>query len=113
MLVKYITSQAVEFLAQATLYPNAIESKARDRQQGVTIAASPLGKSKTVAQIVCVALLILGHQLGVILTKVGLDGAVDAEILGKVALWFVVTFSLISGVDYFMKFSRAVFGGKR
>ncbi len=38
MLVKYITSQAVEFLAQAMLYPNVIESKARDRQQGVTIA---------------------------------------------------------------------------
>ena len=31
-------SRAVEFPAQGTLYPNVIESKARERQQGVTIA---------------------------------------------------------------------------
>src|SRR6266849_2880363 len=33
-------------------------------QQGVTIAASPLGKGKTISQVIAIALLILGHQLG-------------------------------------------------
>src|SRR5438132_8666996 len=33
-------------------------------QQGVTIAASPLGKSKTISQVVAISLLILGDQLG-------------------------------------------------
>src|SRR5258706_3437365 len=32
-------------------------------QQGVTIAASPLGKSKTISQVIAIALLILGDQL--------------------------------------------------
>src|SRR5437660_11487753 len=33
-------------------------------QQGVTIAASPLGKGKTISQTVAIALLILGYELG-------------------------------------------------
>src|SRR5204862_6945771 len=33
-------------------------------QQGVTIAASPLGKTKTVAQVVAISLLIVGYELG-------------------------------------------------
>jgi hypothetical protein len=63
-----------------------------------------------VSQVIAVALLILGRELGVILSKLGLDGALDAEILGKVALWVVMAFALISGFDYFMKFSKTVFG---
>ncbi|HEX9161837.1 MAG TPA: CDP-diacylglycerol--glycerol-3-phosphate 3-phosphatidyltransferase [Thermoanaerobaculia bacterium] len=65
-------------------------------QQGVTIAASPLGKSKMVSQIVAISLLILGHQLGEFL------------FLGDIALWVVMVFALVSGVDYFVKFARAV-----
>src|SRR5258707_10072262 len=33
-------------------------------QHGVTIAASPLGKSKTISQVVAIALLIIGYELG-------------------------------------------------
>jgi len=33
-------------------------------QHGVTIAASPLGKTKMVAQVVAIALLIVGYELG-------------------------------------------------
>lgn len=65
-------------------------------QQGVTIAASPLGKGKTVSQVIAISLLILGYSLG------------EFVFIGHVALWVVVIFALGSGVDYFVKFSRAI-----
>jgi CDP-diacylglycerol---glycerol-3-phosphate 3-phosphatidyltransferase len=65
-------------------------------QQGVTIAASPLGKSKMVAEVVAVSLLILGHELGEFL------------FIGNIALWVVMLFALLSGVQYFARFARAV-----
>ncbi len=65
-------------------------------QQGVTIAASPLGKGKMISQVVAISLLILGYQLGEFL------------FIGTIALWIVMIFALASGVDYFIKFSRAV-----
>ena len=70
-------------------------------QQGVTIAASPLGKSKMVAEVIAVSLLILGHELGEFL------------FIGTVALWVVMLFALVSGVDYFVKFARAVLTQER
>lgn len=65
-------------------------------QQGVTIAASPLGKGKTVTQVIAVALLILGYELGEFIW------------LGKTALWVVMIFALGSGIDYFIRFSSAI-----
>lgn len=65
-------------------------------QKGITIAASPLGKTKMVAEVVAVSLLILGHELGEFL------------FIGNVALWVVMIFALVSMVDYFAKFARAV-----
>jgi CDP-diacylglycerol--glycerol-3-phosphate 3-phosphatidyltransferase len=65
-------------------------------QQGVTIAASPLGKGKMISQVIAISLLILGYQLGEFL------------FIGGIALWIVMVFALASGVDYFIKFSRAV-----
>jgi len=65
-------------------------------QQGVTIAASPLGKGKTVTQVIAVALLILGYELGEFIW------------LGKTALWVVMIFALGSGIDYFFRFSSAI-----
>jgi CDP-diacylglycerol--glycerol-3-phosphate 3-phosphatidyltransferase len=65
-------------------------------QQGVTIAASPLGKWKMISQVIAISLLILGYQLGEFL------------FVGTVALWIVMLFALGSGVDYFIKFSHAV-----
>lgn len=65
-------------------------------QQGVTIAASPLGKGKTVTQVIAVALLILGYELG------------EFMWLGKSALWVVMIFALGSGIDYFIRFSSAI-----
>jgi CDP-diacylglycerol---glycerol-3-phosphate 3-phosphatidyltransferase len=66
-------------------------------QQGVTIAASPLGKGKMVSQVVAISLLILGHEL------LG-----DFLFIGTVALWIVMVFALVSMADYFTKFARAV-----
>ena len=65
-------------------------------QQGVTIAASPLGKGKMVSQVIAISLLILGYELG------------QFRVIGTVALWAVMLFALASGVDYFAKFSRAI-----
>jgi len=66
-------------------------------QQGVTIAASPLGKGKMVSQVVAISLLILGYELG------------QFRIIGTIALWVVMVLALTSGVDYFAKFARVVF----
>jgi CDP-diacylglycerol---glycerol-3-phosphate 3-phosphatidyltransferase len=65
-------------------------------QQGVTIAASPLGKGKMVSQVIAISLLILGYELG------------ELRVTGTVALWAVMIFALASGIDYFAKFARAV-----
>src|SRR5438093_4516812 len=65
-------------------------------QQGVTIAASPLGKTKTVAQVVAISLLIVSYELG------------EFKFTSEIALWLVMLFALLSGIDYFIRFSRAV-----
>ncbi|MEO8218093.1 MAG: CDP-diacylglycerol--glycerol-3-phosphate 3-phosphatidyltransferase [Acidobacteriota bacterium] len=67
-------------------------------QAGVLIPASPLGKGKTVSQVIAIALLILGYELG------------EFMFVGRVALWVVVILALASGVDYFVKFYRAILG---
>ena len=65
-------------------------------QQGVTIAASPLGKTKTVAQVIAISLLIVGYELG------------EFKFTAELALWVVMLFALLSGIEYFARFSRAV-----
>jgi CDP-diacylglycerol---glycerol-3-phosphate 3-phosphatidyltransferase len=67
-------------------------------QQGVTIAASPLGKGKMISQVIAISLLILGYELG------------ELRLTGTIALWAVMLFALASGVDYFFKFARAIIG---
>jgi CDP-diacylglycerol--glycerol-3-phosphate 3-phosphatidyltransferase len=70
-------------------------------QQGVTIAASSLGKGKMISQVIAISLLILGYELG------------ELRRTGTVALWGVMLFALASGVDYFIKFARAVIYDKK
>ncbi len=67
-------------------------------QQGVTIAASPLGKTKTITQVIAISLLIVSYELG------------EFRFTSELALWLVILFALGSGVDYFIKFARAVLG---
>ena len=65
-------------------------------QNGVTIAASPLGKTKTIMQVIAISLLIVAYELG------------EFRFTSEIALWLVMLFALVSGVDYFIKFARAV-----
>ena len=63
--------------------------------QGVTIGASVWGKYKTVSQVVAIVLLMFGNRyLG------------RWDLAGDVAIWVVVALAILSGTDYFMKFSR-------
>lgn len=65
-------------------------------QHGVTIAASHLGKTKTIAQVIAISLLIVADEIG------------EFKFTSVLALWLVMAFALVSGIDYFIKFSRAV-----
>lgn len=63
--------------------------------EGFSIDVSPLGKGKMVAQVAAVAGLILGHELG---------GWVER--LGRILMWAVVFFALVSMAQYFREFWR-------
>ena len=65
-------------------------------QNGITIAASPLGKTKTITQVVAISLLIIADEIG------------EFKFTSVLALWLVMVFAIVSGVDYFIKFARAV-----
>jgi CDP-diacylglycerol--glycerol-3-phosphate 3-phosphatidyltransferase len=63
---------------------------------GYTIEASELGKTKMVAQVAAIALVIAGIQWP----------ALDQ--LAMIAMWAVVLFALVSAADYFRKFWGSV-----
>jgi phosphatidylglycerophosphate synthase len=58
------------------------------------VPASPLGKSKLVAQVIAILALILGRD--------HLQGFV---VIGEVALWVAVAAALVSAFDYFRRFN--------
>lgn len=67
--------------------------------QGITIAASVLGKGKTFFQVVCITTLILGDHK---------DFEVfNLKAFGVFLLWFVTFMTLFSGLDYFIRFLKA------
>ena len=66
---------------------------------GYTISASDLGKSKMVAQVVAITLLMVSLDV---------PSLTNASV---VCLWGVVFFSLASALDYFRKFWRKVDDG--
>jgi phosphatidylglycerophosphate synthase len=51
--------------------------------------------------VVAISLLIVSYELG------------EFRFTSELALWLVMVFALVSGVDYFIKFSRAVLRGER
>ena len=63
---------------------------------GYTIEASELGKTKMVAQVVAIALVIASVRWPVLTDY------------GMMAMWAVVLFALASAADYFLKFWREV-----
>ena len=62
--------------------------------RGVAMPASPLGKIKMVAQIVAILALILGTE-----------HLQRFAVIGEIALWVAVVTALVSGADYFRRFS--------
>jgi CDP-diacylglycerol---glycerol-3-phosphate 3-phosphatidyltransferase len=69
--------------------------------RGVTIPASPLGKFKMASQVVAILLLILGR-----------DHLQGFFVLGQVALWVVLIAAVVSGIDYYRRFSNIASNGK-
>ncbi len=66
-------------------------------ERRVAIAANSWGKAKTAAQVVAVAILILGRKLG------------QWAVLGMVALWIALALTVISMILYFTRnWSRAL-----
>jgi CDP-diacylglycerol--glycerol-3-phosphate 3-phosphatidyltransferase len=70
-------------------------------QQGFTIDASDLGKVKMVVQIVVVVLCILDHRW--LQWEIG-RYFIPIDVLSRVGIWFMVTLSLVSAMDYFAAF---------
>jgi CDP-diacylglycerol--glycerol-3-phosphate 3-phosphatidyltransferase len=64
--------------------------------RGVLIPASGLGKAKMVSQVIAIFLLIIGERFTLL------------RPFGVAALWVVVFMALVSAVDYFHRFWRAV-----
>jgi CDP-diacylglycerol--glycerol-3-phosphate 3-phosphatidyltransferase len=64
--------------------------------RGVLIAASGLGKGKMVSQVVAILLLLLGERFALL------------RPLGVAALWVSLLMALLSAVDYFRRFWRAL-----
>jgi len=65
--------------------------------RGVAIAASPLGKTKMIAQVVAILALILAHG--------AIGPARELLWTGQAALWVVVVAALVSAADYFRRFN--------
>lgn len=70
-------------------------------QQGFTIDASDLGKVKMVVQIVVVVLCILDHRW--MEWDIG-NFFIPVHVLARVGIWFMVTLSMVSAIDYFAAF---------
>lgn len=105
---KLLTSAAFISLVQMELAPAWMVAIIIGREFAVTglrsfafardavIPASPLGKSKMIAQVIAILALILGEQ----------EQLQPLKLLGQGALWVVVVMALVSGYDYYRRFSQ-------
>jgi CDP-diacylglycerol--glycerol-3-phosphate 3-phosphatidyltransferase len=64
--------------------------------EGYTIRASDLGKTKMVAQVVAIALTMIGMRHPSLVR------------IGRISMWLVVLFSVVSALSYFRKFWRKI-----
>lgn len=67
--------------------------------EGIVMSASWLGKSKTVMQVVAISLLIIHERLG------------EFEHLAPISLWLATIATLVSGIEYLVRYGPAVVGG--
>lgn len=65
--------------------------------RGYVMASSSMGKLKMASQVVAILLLILGH-----------NGFRPFFVLGQIALWVVVATSVLSAVDYYRRYNKAI-----
>ncbi|MEI6667968.1 MAG: CDP-diacylglycerol--glycerol-3-phosphate 3-phosphatidyltransferase [Acidobacteriota bacterium] len=65
--------------------------------RGTVIASSSLGKLKMAFQVTAILLLILGHEAYEPFYR-----------LGQVAMWLVLLTSIVSAIDYYRNFNRAL-----
>ena len=105
---KLLTSAAFISLVQMDLAPAWMVAVIIGREFAITglrsfafardvvIPASPLGKLKMIAQVVAILALILGQEEHLQLLAT----------LGRAALWVVVCTALMSGYDYYRRFSQ-------
>jgi CDP-diacylglycerol--glycerol-3-phosphate 3-phosphatidyltransferase len=105
---KLLTSAAFISLVQMNLAPAWMVAVIIGREFAVTglrsfayarevvIPASPLGKVKMIAQVVAILALILGQE----------EHFQPLALLGRLALWVVVGTALVSGVEYYRRFSQ-------
>jgi CDP-diacylglycerol---glycerol-3-phosphate 3-phosphatidyltransferase len=70
--------------------------------RGLAMPASGLGKLKMMSQVVAILLLILGWERSPILVT-----------LGHAALWVVLATAIVSGIDYYRRFLRAMSGASK
>ena len=70
--------------------------------QGFAIEASDLGKFKTFAQIFTVVAAVIDHRW----LEWNIIGrfVLPVDVIARVAIWFMVTLSLVSAIDYFAAF---------
>lgn len=61
--------------------------------KNIVLAASPLGKAKTVTQMVAICILLLNN---VIFSAIGIP-------MGDIMIWIATMISVVSGIDYFVK----------
>ena len=105
---KLLTSAAFISLVQMDLAPAWMVAVIIGREFAITglrsyayardvvIPASPLGKLKMIAQVVAILALILGQE----------EHFQPLGMLGRAALWVVVGTALVSGYDYYRRFSQ-------
>ena len=68
--------------------------------EGLVIAASEGGKVKTALQLVAIMMLLIHFRYPVL----GLDGSIDYHAAGMVVLYISLAMSILSGLDYMLKF---------
>jgi CDP-diacylglycerol---glycerol-3-phosphate 3-phosphatidyltransferase len=105
---KLLTSAAFISLVQMDLAPAWMVAIIIGREFAVTglrsfayarevvIPASPLGKLKMISQVVAILALILGQE----------ERFQPLALVGRIALWVVVGTALVSGYDYYRRFSQ-------
>ena len=71
--------------------------------RGIVIPASPLGKVKMVSQVVAILALILANVVTFAVSIASYQ--ITAVTIGHAALWVAVATALVSGADYFRRFS--------